>query len=402
MLAGSVMLGAPALTIPDLKVGKHLQTCAGVRLTETVPNQGLQITVTSGDPKRLLLSLTPDNAGSASVVLAVKPGVFQSPDFCVQGLADSGSVAYTAIAAGAGTAKGTVTLVPSAIAIAGPFNLPSFPSTPRGEAKKITIASVTLDPALKLAQEQPIAGGLRAEVNITNSNPEIGVLQHSKLILDSGSSSAITYFQAAAHGKTVLTVTQPPGFTTPAEFAAVTAMIDRPGLGIVDDVTVGKDLQIPGVLCLGEPAPPGGLKVTITSSDASKLLLSIRQDEPGSGAITITVPEGQLVAKYALHGLADSGEVTYRATAPGFRSRIAKVTLAPSGVIVAYERYGPPDEADVVRKGGAGDDRRFYASLADSKQRPVSVVVWTVYLLEGRAADITVQQLRPGVSPAVL
>jgi hypothetical protein len=102
--------------------------------------------------------------------------------------------------------------------------------------------------------------------------------------------------------------------------------------------------------------------------------------------------------------LGDAGEVTYQADAPGFRSRAERVGLTRSGVIVAYDPYGPPDEATVLRKSEISDDRAFYASIADASQHPVKLVVWTVHLDRdtGRAADLTVQPLRAGVTASVV
>jgi hypothetical protein len=47
--------------------------------------------------------------------------------------------------------------------------------------------------------------------------------------------------------------------------------------------------------------------------------------------------------------------------------------------------------------------REFFASLADAKVHPVEVGVWTAHIdpASGRAADITVQALRPGVTVTV-
>ncbi len=208
-----------------------------------------------------------------------------------------------------------------------------------------------------------MAGGSQVEVALANSNPLVGKLGDSKLILEGGSSTARTSFQPAAEGDSALAAIQPHGFTAPAEYAKVTVSVGKPGLSIVGELYLGKDLQMSGVLCLGEPAPPGGLKVTLTSADSAKLLVSAREDELGSASVTITVPAGQLVAQYFLQALADSGEVTYEAQAPEFRSRTARIGLAQSAVIVASERYGPPDEAAVRRRGGVDIPREFFASL---------------------------------------
>jgi hypothetical protein len=372
-------------------------------LAEAAPQDGVRITLTSDDPKRLLLSDAADKAGSASITLTVRSHYFESPDFWVQGLADHGAATYTATAAGIGNAKGSVTLAPSAIVIVGPFRLPSFPTTPRGAPAKISLFSAALDSSMKVLEEQQIAGGSRVEVNIANSKPEAGALGASKLALTGAMSSVATSFTPAAEGQTTLTPNPPPGFSIPAEFATVIASVEKPGLAVADDMSIGRDLQVPGVLCLGESPGPDGVKVILTSSDGSKLLLSTREDQLGSPSITLNVKPGELTANYYLQSLSDTGTVTYKAMAPGFRSRTGQITLSRSGVIVAYGRYGPPDEAAVLRNTGAQDDRRFYASLSDSREHPIYLAVWSVHVdpVSGLAADITVQDLRPGVSATV-
>jgi hypothetical protein len=391
---------APGIVAPDVKVGRNLQTSVSVRLPEAVGESGLQITVTSDDPRRLLLSTAPDKAGSATISLSVKPHFIDSPEFCIQGMAESGTVTYTVSAGSMGAAKGTVTLAPSAILILGPSRVPKFPTTPRGAPSRITIVSAALDSSRKAAEEQQVAGGLELEVTLANSNPAAGKLGVPKLTLSGGLSTAKTAFIPMAEGDTVITPVQPPGFTASTEFASVIMAIAKPGLAPVGEVTLGKDLQITGVLALGEAAPPGGLKVTMTSADGSKLLLSAKEDQLGSPSLTLIVPEGQHIATYCLQALGDTGTVAYESAAPGFRSRTAEIELAPSGFIVAYESYGPPDEAAVRRKGAYNNSREFYASLSDAKVHPMHVTVYSAYLdpTTKRAADITIQQLRPGVT----
>src|SRR5664279_262973 len=82
--------GAAGLTAPDLTVGRNLQTYGALRSAEAAPQDGVRITLTSDDPKRLLLSDAADKAGSASITLTVRSHYFESPDFWVQGLADHG------------------------------------------------------------------------------------------------------------------------------------------------------------------------------------------------------------------------------------------------------------------------------------------------------------------------
>jgi hypothetical protein len=399
--APSTIFGATGLKAPDLTVGCDLQTFVSVKLPAPAPSEGVQLTVTSEDPKKALISRSVDKAGSASITLMVKGGSNSSPEFFVQGLTDSGSVAYTVTAPGMEAAKGKITLAPSSIAILGPSKQSSFQTTPRGSTVRFTLVSALLDSSLKVLDEQQIAGGSTVTVRIESSHPEVGTLGRSVLTLNGGESIAFTTFTPAAEGKTTFSLLLPGGFRTSANLSSVVASVQKPGIAVADDLTIGKDLQMPGIICLGDPAGPEGLTLTLTSNDPGKLVLSTAADKLGDGTITIHVPPGDATARYYMQSLSDSGTVEYEATAPGYRSRTGHTTLAPSGVIVGYSHYGPPDEAAVLRRMGDREERSFYTSIEDSKKSPVRLMVWSAYLDDGLAADITVQSLRPGVSVTV-
>jgi hypothetical protein len=161
---------------------------------------------------------------------------------------------------------------------------------------------------------------------------------------------------------------------------------------------IGQNLEVSGVLALGEMPPPTGLKVTLTVEDPTKLLISNTDQEVGKKSIVIDVQPGETAVRYYLQALANSGTVYYSASAPGFRSRAAVVGLAPSGIILTPATKGPPDEAQVLRQDPSDGTHRFFANL--SSPEPTKLVVWTAQLdpRTHRSADITVQPLRAGVS----
>src|SRR4051794_39720199 len=82
------LFAAPGLIAPELTVGRNLQAPTSVRLSDTNPHPELKLTVTSSDPRLLLLSDAPDKLGSASIVLTVLPQFVESPMFWLQGRAD--------------------------------------------------------------------------------------------------------------------------------------------------------------------------------------------------------------------------------------------------------------------------------------------------------------------------
>jgi len=400
LTAAYVSGAAPGITAPGATVGRGLETPVALRIPQSNPEAALRITVSSDDPSRLLLSDGPEKVGSAEISITIPPNKFQAaPEVWLHARAASGSVTYTVSADGVGTVKGTVTLAPSAIAITGPFRAPKFQITPRSAPAQISIVSAVLDQSGSVVEAQPVAGGSDVEVRVASSNGNAGKLRDPVVHLRGGENTSVTFFVPASEGETMLAPIQPAGFTVPRQYVNVVAAVNKPGIAIIDDVVIGKDLQLVGALCLGEPAPAGGLEVTLTSSDPAKFVLAPGPDVPGAGIIKIKVPEGQLTTPISLQALADSGDVSYEASAPGFRTRLAHVGLAKSGVIVAYDPYGPPDEATVLRKKEIADDRSFQVSLAEVEKHPVKLIVWTVHLdrESGRAADITVQSLRPGI-----
>jgi hypothetical protein len=397
----STMFSATALKAPDLTVGRNLQMYVSVKLTEPAPSEGVQLTVTSDDPQKALLSQSSDKAGSPSITLMVKRGSLKTPEFFVQALADNGTATYSVSAPGMDQAKGKITLAPSTIALLGPRKQASFKTTPKGSAMRLTLVAASLDSSMKVLDEQQVAGGSSVTVRVDNSGPEVGSVGQSSLTIKGGESVAYTTFTPSGEGKSTLSLVLPDGFRAPSNYSSVVASVQLPGIAVADELTIGKDLQMPGTIALGDPAGPEGLTVTLISSDPSKLVLSASEDKLGDGTLKLHVPPGAATAPYYMQSLSDTGLVTYEATAPGYRARTGHTAFAPSGVIVAYSHYGPPDEAAVLRQIGAQEDRSFYASMGESEKTPVQLMVWSVYLDHGLAADITVQPLRPGVSTTV-
>jgi hypothetical protein len=397
VLIPSSVFGATGIAAPDVAVGYKLQMSATLVLDQPAPDDGLDIVLQSSDPVRLLISKRPDQRGAASVTIRVRKGYRESPEFWLQALGGEGAVKYTASAQGLSGA-GTVTLAPSGIAILGPYRIPKFPTTPRAEPSQINIFSARLDSSLQFAEEQTVAGGSSVKVELINSNPSAGTITTPSLEIGGGFSSASTEFRPAGEGETTLSARVPPGFSAPAKFATVTASVNRPGLAASDHLVIGQNLQVSGVLSLGELASTAGVSVKLVSDDPSKLLLSNSETAIGSKSITIEFPPGGGSLRYYLQALDKSGTVTYTATASGYRSRTAEITLAPSGIVITPWAQGPPDEAHVLRKVAPESNYKFFAEL--SKPVPTHIVAWTAYLdpVTLRSADITVQPLRAGLS----
>jgi len=388
----------PRLKAADHTIGKNLEVAANIVIEGATSGQQLLITLTSNDPKKLLLSTTPTAAGSQSITLTTR-GSWQSPEFYLQALTDKGTATYTASAPGASGSEGTVTFGPSGfvMGLKSRVGLPGFQTTTGALPSQIDIYSVLLDDAHKHVSPQALAGGITAKLKVTNSNTSAGTIADSELTITAGYNRATTTYQPAAAGTGTLAINVPDGFTVPAESREMSVTVRIPGIGITDQFCVGQNLQIPGTISLGQIAPPGGVAVTLTSSNPN-LLLSKKGTEVGSGTITLDIPAGRLNGTYFIQSLANTGTFTYSASAPGYTSRTATIQLTPSGVVVIGPLTFP--EGQLLNKDGPRE-HGFLTSLAAGK--PTVLEIYTVQLdpVSLRGADITVQALRAGMSITV-
>jgi hypothetical protein len=344
------------------------------------------------------MSKSPDTQESGSVTLAVRPKFRGSPEFWLQALTDSGEVEYTASAPGYASATGKVTLTPSAITIAGPLEIPEFSTTPRAWPSKIMLRAARLDQSLEFVELQPVRGGLTVPITVSNSNPKVGQLVGELPPLTAMHEVSLIDFRPSTGGSTTLEASAP-GFRTLPKKSRVVANVKLPGIGITDDHVIGKDLQVRGVLSLGEQAPESGTTVTLTSNDPKKLLLSASLNEPGKPSLKVDIPAKGVGGVYYLQALAGSESATYTASAPDFQSRTATVKFAPSGVVIMLEPAGPPDEAEIERPESAGEKEHVFFAQT-SQEKPTPLMAFTAFLdpKTRRAADVTVQPLRAGVS----
>jgi hypothetical protein len=391
---------APLLKPGAVTVGKDLQTFTTVQLTEPASTDTI-ITLTSSDPARLRLAKLPDEPGTPTISLKIRAGFRESTDYWLQALSDSGEVRYTAAAPGYESGSATVALSPSGVILIGPMGEgapPEFITTPKAWPTKIAIRMARLDQALKPVETQYVRGGLAVEVAFSPSDPGVGDINPPSVKIAAAEDSARVEFAPKRAGKSTLSLKTSPQFHQPAAMHNVSATVRTPGIALADDMMIGENLQLAAALSLGEPAPAGGLKVTVNSHDASRLLLSSSPTEAGRGSLELTLPAGSVSTTYYLQSLASSGTVSHTATAEGFAARTGTVGLAPSGVILMLEHHGPPDEAEVFRPQTAGSKRNVFVALLS--EPPPPLVVYTAFLdpASRRSADITVQPLRAGLT----
>jgi hypothetical protein len=333
LIGWALVCGSSINSLPDLNIGKGLQTSSYLTLAEPAPDTGMTVTITSADPSRLLIAKDMASPGEPSIALSVK----------------------------------------------------------------LILHSVRLEATGEVAEPQQIAGGMHPRVEIELSDPDIGSVEPAVVDFAGGTATYALEFKPKAVGTTDISIQVPPGFTRLSTNQSLKAMVQAPGLALTTEIMIGQNLQVRGIVGLGAPAPPKGVKVEVESIDPSKLLLARSATEVGKPKVVVEIPEGGANSEVYLQALASSGTVTYRATADGYQERTATVTLTPSGVVLMSRPYGPPDEAELHGNHKISPTSELYTKLGKGK---LPLVVWTVQLDPAtmRAADVTVQPLRAGMT----
>lgn len=199
----------------DVTIGKYLQYGGTVILPGRTPSSpATTVTLISNSPS-LKLAKQATDAGSSSITLTIPAGG-NNATYYMQAFDSAGSATYTGTAAGYAPATATVYFGPSGVVV--------FATTPvslAGGAKPVTVLAALLDSITMLPLESmPVAGGLAPVVaGLTSSNPAVGTVPATASIASAADSGTVN-FTPLAQGTTVISVTQPPGWTTPSAYVS--------------------------------------------------------------------------------------------------------------------------------------------------------------------------------------
>jgi len=203
-----------------LTIGKFLEAQATLTLSTPAPVGGLPVTLTSNSGL-LKLSTNGTDAGASSILINIPQGV-SFATYWVYSLGSAGAATYSGAAPGyTSTGDDSVTLTPSGIVV---FPLASTTMANGGSSSfGVSTAQLSVDGLNTPQSQQNLAGNLSLTVALTNSNPTIGKLNGSasatvNIAIAPGTSVTNVSFTPTASGSTTVSVTQPPGWSTPANF----------------------------------------------------------------------------------------------------------------------------------------------------------------------------------------
>jgi hypothetical protein len=338
-----VTVTAPNMNLSNVTVGDNLETTVSASLGVAAPS-ATSITVTSGDPTRVLLSTDPTMVGGTSVSVPVaKGGSSSSTQIYVQALAGSGTVTLTASATGYTSQMSTVTLDPSGFVLFSQcvgctnFTTMTFSSA----SSLVGVETAYLDPTtLNFAGSQPLRPGAGpVTVNLTNSTPNTGTISVSSVTFGTDQTSQPFSFQPVNAGTTTISIPTPPpsGFSTPSNYQSFVVTVTAQNINL-GNVTVGRMMQTIGSasLALGDPNP---VSVTISVSDNTKALLSTTEAAlgPSSGSLTFNLSAGTTaIPTFYVQAISPTtGTVQLTATAQGYNSASSTITIDPSGFAIS-------------------------------------------------------------------
>ena len=324
---------------PSATLGQGLEKTVNISLCGPAP-AATTVTITSGDPSKVLFSTSPSTAGSSSLTLTIPKNQNRTPDFYVQATAASGTtgtVTNSVTATGFATTTGTITLAPPGFRITSPGGVgaTSFTSSANGPLANIIVETGRISGGV-FAEAQSISGGNSVTVTVTSSNTTVGSFSVPTVTIANGNSSATALFSSNATGATTITASAA-NYTS----AAVTANVSAPRMILSGGLTIGKFLQSFDTLILN-PAPSVATQVTVTSSDASMLKLSATASGAGTASITMNVAAGQAFVGFFVQALSDTGSASYTAASPGYPTTAAQSSsvFQPSGIVILTSTNG--------------------------------------------------------------
>jgi hypothetical protein len=208
-------VSAPAIrfSVTSATTGRDLQRALSVRL-EAAPPSPVDVTVSVASDAIALVSDSQTAAGSTSVTFPAVTSTFVGTLY-VQGLA-VGDTELRAQAAGYVDANLPVAVEKSGFFISNPFEGFDFDVSGPDQLVRLRSAVLNRTTELFVAEQEP-RGGIAIDVEVTSSDTGVGVITLSPVTFAGGGGTyRDTQFDPIATGPVTIAVTQPPGFTPPA------------------------------------------------------------------------------------------------------------------------------------------------------------------------------------------
>ncbi len=301
----------------------------------SVSGKGASVTLTSGDPSKLLLSLSPADPPTASVTVAQNPSGYPSAYYPVYAHALDGPADVKLITSSDGfTSTSVVSIQPSSLMI-GSNSVYGFSDkysmNPNATLDLGVVGIVRGSSSAYSYTPLPFRAGIGiVQATVVSSAQDVVKVQSDPIYLNGGANMAPFRVTGVAPGQSTLTVTPAAGFRPPPAKlpgATTTITVIAPSI-VLPDVPLGMDLRVPVSLNIKDGPLLSGVDFTFTSSDPTLVKLSAApQDKPSDSVVVRPLP-GSAFMIYVT-GYAASGTAQIQVTAPGYGAATSQVKLSP-------------------------------------------------------------------------
>ena len=339
-------------------VGVDLQSTARVRL-EVAPPGPVDVVVSVPAGSGVLLSASATAVGVESLTVAIGMTSTSTPLFYIQGIVEGDDVdddvpftievfnAGTTVPAGYVPRPSDVDVGPTGFDFntSGDLVTTTFSSNTNVQVRTALLYDSEGGGTLhNRRNQQNVRGGHPGiSVDLTNTVPGVGTLT-TPVVISANTSSVNAVFDPLTAGTTVLGVTQPSGYITPANGNATrNAIVDAPDLWLSflsgsrrSSEDIGHDLQISRSIRLEVAAPAPGVDVTVEIIDPTVALISTDPTVAGSATLTFPLVTGTTaISNLYIQGLVVNQGTELRITAPGYDQWIATIQIIDSGFYIS-------------------------------------------------------------------
>ncbi len=310
----------------SFRVAKGAQTAAYATISALERVAGAIATITSTDPDRVLLAPDSNQPGTPSVTVLLSSG---SASFYIQGLGSSGSVPLRVSAPGIETTWQAI-LLPMEAALS--FNPGAAASATQPDIElsiPLTSAPAQVSIVLRVAgwklhtdRDVAMLPGLELPFTARSSNPSVAVPVPGTGVLR-GPGAAIQLRPVAAGTATItVDVSGQPPLSFLMEVRAPRLTMQR--------MVIGKDLQTLAAAYAADWTGALPQRVTVTSSDPSKLLLSTDARRTGTASVTVSSESGAFTCFVQA---VSPGDAMLKREASGAAETSTHVTVVPSALV---------------------------------------------------------------------
>ena len=314
-----------------------------------VSGSGQQTTILSafGSPLKALVTDANSNVISGATVTFAGPVNGASVTFAggvttavtdAAGVATSAAISANAKSGGVYNVSATVAgISTSAFGLTNIVGAPAAISAVSGTPQSTPVNTTFPSPLTVLVTD--IGGNPLRGLQVTFTTPTSGAgasFNSNTALTDSSGMATSQGLNANGIIGSYGVVASIPGLAATTSFALTnTACVSNcPPAIIAPNLTIGNNLQTSLLITLAQPAPLGGVLLTITSSNPSLALVG-NPNAAGKPSISAIITEGTTTVSTTVQGLAASGTVDVILSAPGYNPGASTITLVPSGFVIA-------------------------------------------------------------------